>query len=950
MINVEKLNQILECYKAYFPQKWSEERYKWEAIKQFQDNWVIDAPDFLEMLNKSLSKTANLLTSLYYYPQRMLLQFAKEDPEVTREALRSLFDENKDLAERIKGFQAFAEDRKKNHNNDGWGNHYQNTNAITTYLWLMYPDKYYIYKYSEYRKTADELDDNYQPKKKGEIEDVINGFKMYDEICSYLQHDNELRQMLNNVLTDDCYPDKALKTMTIDLGFYISRYYSIDNNNSEWYPSIDEYTPELSKDKWLELLKNGNIIGPIWGGVLAAFYSVGGAATCTQIAKKYNSTASSISGTCTNLAKRIHKETQCPLYIEKDGQKRYWSILFQGKYADSKTEGVFLWKLRPELYDALTEFDIMRFQWETENVNVWLLTYNPSRWNWDDYDEAIISTNKGKGYLSRWNCANHHAKVGDRVFLAKLGDSSTPKGIIATGYIVSDFWKGDHFDDSKDKKIEYITVLFTTILDYRTDEIITIEELCDKFPEQKWNPQGSGIEIKNDAAHWLLDNWNNKPSSNSTVIQTDELSVSNSEFLKYFAPLIQALKELGGSAARKEAHEKVIELMGITDEELSITYPKTGTSRVINQIDFARNDLAHEGIISNGTKGIWALTELGMNIEMTMELAGLIHMKWVKINTAKRKGEQIPVIDLSENYKKKTEDKYTKEDFLKEVFITESEYDKLRTLVLRKKNLILQGAPGVGKTFSAKRLAYSIIGEKNESRICMVQFHQNYSYEDFIMGYRPNDNGGFELQSGVFYNFCLRCSENPDKPYFLIIDEINRGNLSKIFGELLMLIETDKRGEKYKINLVYGRTPFYIPENLYIIGMMNTADRSLAMIDYALRRRFCFYTMNPAFESSDTNGFSYYISKVTKSGLYTKAIKAIINLNNTIREEFGNGFEIGHSYFINEKPDEIDDVWVNNIIEYEILPLIKEYWFDNDDTYNEVKNKLYLDIGENNDD
>ena len=232
----------------------------------------------------------------------------------------------------------------------------------------------------------------------------------------------------------------------------------------------------------------------------------------------------------------------------------------------------------------------------------------------------------------------------------------------------------------------------------------------------------------------------------------DELSVSNAEFLKYFAPLIQALKELGGSASRKEAREKVIELMKISDEELSITYSKTRESRVLNQIDWARNDLASEGIISKGTEGVWVLTELGMKIEMTKELAGRIRTKWVKINEAKRKGEPIPQIDLSRYYKIAEAEKYTKEDFLNEVFITESEYNKLRLLVLRKKNIILQGAPG-GGTFAATRLAYSIIGEKNDSRICIVQFHQNYSYEDFIMGYRPNDTGGFDLKAESFIIF-----------------------------------------------------------------------------------------------------------------------------------------------------------------------------------------------------
>ena len=430
----------------------------------------------------------------------------------------------------------------------------------------------------------------------------------------------------------------------------------------------------------------------------------------------------------------------------------------------------------------------------------------------------------------------------------------------------------------------------------------------------------------------------------------DFLPPSNSEFLKYFSPLIQAIKELGGSATRKEAQEKVIELMDITEEELSVTYEKTGVSRVLNQIDFARNDLAHEGFISSGTKGVWALTELGMNIDMTMDLAGHIHMKWVKINTAKRKGEPIPEIDLSKYYKKKIDRKYTKDDFLKEVFLTESEYDQLRSLVLRKKNIILQGSPGVGKTFSAKRLAYSIIGEKNENRICMVQFHQNYSYEDFIMGYRPNDSGGFELQSGVFFNFCERCKENPDKPYFFIIDEINRGNLSKIFGELLMLIETDKRGEKHKMNLVYGRTAFYVPENLHIIGMMNTADRSLAIIDYALRRRFSFYTMQPAFENADQNGFAEYTKEIN-CDLYHTVIVKIKELNDNIRKDntLGKGFEIGHSYFVPETKSDIDDEWVRGVVEYEIIPLIEEYWFDDDIKVEEWTKALYQALGDQND-
>ena len=180
--------------------------------------------------------------------------------------------------------------------------------------------------------------------------------------------------------------------------------------------------------------------------------------------------------------------------------------------------------------------------------------------------------------------------------------------------------------------------------------------------------------------------------------------------------------------------------------------------------------------------------------------------------------------------KKEVNEPYTDKNFLEEVFVTESEFYKLRNLLLRKKNLILQGAPGVGKTFAAKRLAYAIMGEKDDSRVMQVQFHQNYSYEDFVMGYKPNENGGFNLNYGIFHKFCRRASIDKERPYFFIIDEINRGNLSKIFGELLMLIESDYRDKP--IQLSYNDETFAVPSNIYIIGMMNTADRSLAMIDY----------------------------------------------------------------------------------------------------------------------
>ncbi len=677
---------------------------------------------------------------------------------------------------------------------------------------------------------------------------------------------------------------------------------------------------------------------------------MGGNATCKELSVKYGDTPQHYNSIATSLAKRIIKVTKLPNY--NVNESKYWPILFVGKPEENKESGTYRWKLRDELKLAL---EIFLNENPTENIPAtWLLNYNPNKWDWEkpneeyNYKNTVQIVKNGGAVFFSWRCHSNQVKAGDRVFIIKLGP--VPRGIFATGYAASEPYKGTYTDDNgQNVNGRMIDICITGFLDYHTEELISQDMLKEKFPNQQWSSQGSGISIKSDAARWLIENWNN--SDTKKVMpdnpKEDILPASNCEFLKYFTHLIQALKDLGGSAARKDAHEKVVELMGISEEELHVTYEKTGASRVLNQIDIARNVLAHEGFISCGTKGIWALTELGMSIEMTTELAGLIHMKWVKINTAKRKGEPIPDIDLSKYYKKKTDHKYTKDNFLKEVFITETEYDKLCSLLLKKKNIILQGAPGVGKTFSAKRLAYSIIGEKNENKICMVQFHQNYSYEDFIMGYRPAEDGSFELRSGVFYNFCERCKENPDKPYFFIIDEINRGNLSKIFGELLMLIETDKRGEEHRVNLVYGGTSFYIPDNLHIIGMMNTADRSLAMIDYALRRRFSFYTMKPAFENADNNGFGDYMKQIDCKRYHT-AIAKIMELNSAIRNDssLGKGFEIGHSYFVPEDVTVIDDAWVHNVIEYEIIPLIEEYWFDDDKKTSDWTKALYQSIGE----
>lgn len=275
-------------------------------------------------------------------------------------------------------------------------------------------------------------------------------------------------------------------------------------------------------------------------------------------------------------------------------------------------------------------------------------------------------------------------------------------------------------------------------------------------------------------------------------------------------------------------------------------------------------------------------------------------------------------------------DQYTLNQAQSEIFVEESEITRILDSLKYKKNIILQGPPGTGKTFMAKRLAYLLLEEKDDSKVEMVQFHQSYSYEDFMQGYRPNEDGSFKLENGIFYRFCKRAQADPDRDYFFIIDEINRGNLSKIFGELMLLIEKDKRGKKYAVPLTYSSSnelKFYIPKNVHLIGTMNTADRSLAVVDYALRRRFAFINVMPVFNDK----FRNHLLNNADEGIVDKIIQRIGQLNEIIKSDknLGNGFQIGHSYFCEPDTMNGDENWYRFVIENEIGPLLKEYWFDN---------------------
>lgn len=363
---------------------------------------------------------------------------------------------------------------------------------------------------------------------------------------------------------------------------------------------------------------------------------------------------------------------------------------------------------------------------------------------------------------------------------------------------------------------------------------------------------------------------------------------SNAAFLRWFNPIIIALRDLGGSAAPADTRKKIVENENLSENEINEIRGKNGINKFENEVAWARSYLVKSGYLDNSIHGMWTLTEKGKTVDMTDELASDIFKMVVKNNSKH-----------SENSSSVDTDVETVQYWIY--------------------------SPGDGAAYWEEFYNDGIMGVKDVDRVMMVQFHQSYSYEDFVMGFRPSDNG-FELKTGSFYNFCKKAENDSENEYFFIIDEINRGNISKIFGELFMLIENDKRGSKNKLQLIYRDETFYVPENVYIIGMMNTADRSLAMLDYALRRRFAFFDLKPAFES---DGFRNYKEKLNDNK-FDALIKCVERLNEVISndESLGEGFCIGHSYFCNLSSNDITDDTLIDIVEYELIPMLKEYWFD----------------------
>ena len=894
MINKDKLKSILDGYIAYFPKAWEKgEMEKWQAIKCFQDNWDIDAENFEVMFANATHHAAFLLSAMNFYPRKMILNFAKADAEATRSMFRKLYDESLPLRDRVNAFQTESEALRAKFDDDGtWKNHYQKTNAISTYLWLKYPDKYYIYKYELAHAAALELSSDHQPKANGSAESMIAGFNLYDDICEVVKADTRIRDMINRHKTDSCYDDPEMKTATIDVVFYLKRFILDEKEKADgfsWFPSYEEYDPELSVDDWLELFKDKSVFTDDSFTILSRMLEMGGAATCKELSEKYGEAANYYNSGSTSLAKRVHDKTNCPIMPRDEDNARWWPILYVGRHQASDKPGEYVWKLREELKEALEAFDN---------------TFNNSA----TYLDEIIASLKELGGTA--SLKQIYSKIEERDRLSSIKTNKNWKNAVSM-YLQQHCKESKSFVEGNDNLFYSVDGIGKGIWGLIRYEPKT-QPVIWKISHGK-----TGTGIPNELREPLK-------NRNVAVVHstTSAKGVSNLSQGESF------MKEIKCGDFFYLCYANEIVLLGqfVDDQpkpnsEMKEKYNSDGWyERKYVVIAESKDHTPY-----NSTNKWWTPNNNSTCIKVTdNKLFESIILQ--------------PYFGLSlSDLLKKPVIQYTKADFLNEVYMSESKYDELKALLLNKQNIILQGAPGVGKTYSAERLAYSIMGEKDDSRIELIQFHQNYSYEDFIMGYRPNEEGGFELKEGVFYRFCDKARKDPEhRKHFFIIDEINRGNLSKIFGELLMLIEKDYR--KRNAKLAYIDEAFSVPDNLYIIGMMNTADRSLALIDYALRRRFSFFEMEPGF---DSDGFKKYAESLNNAK-FNDLIKQVVELNIAITDDksLGKGFMIGHSYFCGRNAEDCTIDWLRSVVKYDILPTLEEYWFDDMDKVSDWKKKL----------
>ena len=1075
MIDFEKYQTLLSSYKNSFTKHWKNEKYKWEAAKCFQDNWNIDADDFVDMFERATEEADNLLTSARTFPRGMITEFAKADTEATKSMFRNLFDESQDLSFRVEAFRKSSDEIQTKYGNGRWKNHYQNTNAISTYLWLKYPDKYYVYKFGVHKSTAEQLGADYIPKADGSVSSMLGGYRMYDEICTELQKDEELREMLQDALTPECYPDPDLKTLTIDFGHYISAYYPSEQNNKN--------TESLSQFKWIDFYSEF--------ATKLLEYKDDRTALIEKIQRTYKNINMSLPKLESNGIpvdidpftvfgllnvrsdedrKTIIKGLKSEFSIEADVTDDFSGVpynqhLMQPFYSitGNRKDGDIdnLWAMF-EIAITFAEDDSI------DNRKLFCESYDQVRTQWN----VALSLTAGLYWIRPFAYLNLDYRIRE---VLKNPENLGPD---IASKITNSVPSGEKYLDLRDTCLSAFS---------------SGDYLYTSFPElsyKAWNLSTQSVNYSDDLSGW-------EPSAD---VYTPGFTVE--QWLELLNDK-EIIGPIWGGALAKFYLE-----------------PNGASCKMLGQ----KYNVSSRSVLAR-------INQLAQHIHDKTKCPLYQGKYWPTLFVGRKPkpGEEGTFI-----WKLRPElyEAMSKTDILKylentETNILEEDPASMTDDSLFSKNIILYGPPGTGKTYNTVIYAVAICearplediqaeAEENyqdvlsrfntlkaEGRIAFTTFHQSYGYEEFIEGIKPDlgqegETLGYVIENGLFKEFCNRAKavkvqpatgsqmkeqpriwgmilggsgitdlkkqcfanneirlgwtevddndidgdfvgddkaswnakhmvfdfknsmevgdvvvieknnksidaigvitgeyvydesqgryprsrsvewlvkdidqdmvpflpngrkqlsrfslfafdyigmdvisqilneymddtvvevEQETKPYVFIIDEINRGNISKIFGELITLIEYAKRAgasEAMDAKLPYSGESFSVPKNVYILGTMNTADRSIALMDTALRRRFDFEEMMP---DTDILKGTVVVGKDQEEDVTIEIDKMLEKINQRIEILYDREHMIGHAYFIKlkEEPtmENLQEIFLNRII-----PLLQEYFYD----------------------
>lgn len=818
-----RIREIISNYKANFERVNQEERYKWEAVGCYKRKWDIEAENFAEMYAEAFKETANLLSSSMYWPYKMVITFAEQEPNRVRELFQMLYNEDIPLAQRYvdfrAAFNAFFKPQKLKH--------YQDLRAIALYLSFEYPDKYYIYKYTvfkEFSRNIGYIPDS--PKFQSEVYRLEAFFEMCDLVLEEIKNDLELQQISSARLDDRCYEDTGLHLLTQDVVYFGSNNpLAGDVPYDDWWPSLEEDHLKLSKNDWKKYILEIELPNhPSSMQMLKAMMELGGVASCKRLSQIYGGTIFAYTGCADKLGKRVKKYFDLPPFMD-GAQEKFFPNLFLGKNLIEDGVKNYCFKIRPELFEALQEMD---------------LSHISARFEEDEEDEEV-SESKRKTDINK-----------NTILYGPPGTGKTYNTVIYAVAVIENKLLADIKNESYSDVLDRYNV-------YKADGLVEFttfhqsygyEEFIEGIKPVMDNTDDEQTDIQYQIASGLFKSFCDKAGRPVLRQAQMDIGLNNSPTIWKVS-----LEGTGDNPTRKECMEK---------GHIRVGYDKYG------------KDITGETDFVHGGKSV-------LNAFISKMKIGDIVLSCYSATTIDAIGVIIGEYEWHDEY-----DHYKR---------------------LRKVNWIVKGiTEDITEINGGYTMTLSTVYKLNNIALSDIM--------DIISREVPTAIEGDEKK----------------KNYVFIIDEINRGNISKIFGELITLIESSKRiglPEGMRAKLPYSHQLFGVPDNVYIIGTMNTADRSIATIDTALRRRFSFKEMIPdADVLKDINVEDISISEM------------LARINKRISVLYDREHTIGHAYFIplrdNPTIEQLAEIFENAII-----PLLQEYFYEDYE-------KIRLVLGDNN--